>query len=128
MKLPLKAGQWPKILLAGGLLLILGQGLLQLPEVGARLYPEKFWDREVRRTQGFLQSTQENLQKEEATQEALLLIKANGFPSGPRPTDSGLLQAMKRTEANRQKFMDRITELTVMRQRLERLRDGDEKN
>jgi hypothetical protein len=129
MKFPLKA-DWPKMLLTGGLLLILGQGVLQLPEVSSRLWPEKFWGREIRRIQGFLGSTEEQVAKEEATREALLLIRASGFtyvPSGSRPTPLGLLQALKRTEARQWKFSDRVRELGVILQRLERLRDDSQR-
>lgn len=47
----LKSRRWGKILLSGGLLLILAQGVFQLSRVGSRLQTEIFWEAKLRLVQ-----------------------------------------------------------------------------
>lgn len=47
----LKSPRWRKVLLAGGLLLVLVQGLARIPEVRGRLHPGVFWELKLRLAQ-----------------------------------------------------------------------------
>ena len=46
-----KSPRWRKVLLASGLMLVLVQGLVRLPEVRGRLFPGLFWEQKLRLAQ-----------------------------------------------------------------------------
>ncbi len=114
-----------KGVLAGSLFLVLGWGLLQTPEAGIWLFPEKFWERQVRTYVGRLFVTQMYLEEDRARLEALKKAGERGFPDLPgssMPTRQGLSQALARTRAKLQSRGERQLLLQLMLQRCQNQR------
>ena len=78
----LNSERWRKILLVGGLLLIMAQGLVRVPEVGVRLFPGMFWEVKLRLTQKECLRLERSLHYIGATLEELNGPKEPGHPPG----------------------------------------------
>jgi hypothetical protein len=116
-------GQW---LLAGGLLLILVQGVILLPEVSLRFRRDRFCQEQIAEIQKELGYEGISLDRNRATADALERAMKSGFPSfppGPRPTNRGLQQALARSQATYREKEEQVLQLQFMLQRFERLRD-----
>ncbi len=78
----LNSQRWQKILLVGGLLLVMAQGLVRVPEVGGRLFPGMFWELKLRLTQQECLRVERRLNYIGATLEELNGPKEPGHPPG----------------------------------------------
>jgi hypothetical protein len=93
-----------KVLLVASLLLVFVAGFLDLPEVGRRVSPERFWGLNVLRMEWQLAKANMHLARAEATLRALRLAAERGFPhfeDVPKPGLAGLQSAVQRMEADR---------------------------
>ncbi len=77
-----KSPRWRKVLLVGGLLLVLAQGLVRVPEVGGRLFPGMFWELKLRLTQQECLRVERRLNYIGATLEEINGPKEPGHPPG----------------------------------------------
>jgi len=90
------------VLLVSSLLLVFVVGFLETPDVGLRLFPERFWNGEAQRIESRAVSAKMMLARAEATLEALRLMQKRGLPrleSAPEPDRAALESALKRAEA-----------------------------
>jgi len=87
----LNSERWRKILLLGGLLLILAQGLLRVPEVGGRLFPRMFWEQKLHLTQQECLRVEKRLEYIGATLEEINGAREPGQPGGTTGPFEGLL-------------------------------------
>ena len=88
--------------LMASLLLVFVVGFLETPDVGLRLFPERFWNGEAQRIESRAVSAKMMLARAEATLEALRLMQKRGLPrleSAPEPDRAALESALKRAEA-----------------------------
>jgi len=120
------AARWRKLLLAAGLLLVLASGLVQLPEIGPRLLPERFWSRHLFEAQESVTLAEMRLDRVDATLTALAGAEKHGLPhlqEGRRPTAAGFAAAWRRTQALRQRRWEDAQEVQEVRQQLQSLRE-----
>lgn len=80
-----KAPRWGGLLLSGGLLLVLAQGVIRLPEVEGRLFPEKRWEAKLSLVQGECHKVASNLETLSLTLLALNPDLALRLSSGVLP-------------------------------------------
>lgn len=117
--------RWRKLLLAAGLLLVLASGLVQLPEVGARLFPNRFWSEHLFWAQKSVTRAEMRLDLVDATLTALAGAEKQGLPhlqEGRLPTAAGFAAAWRRTRALRQRCWEDAQEGQEVRQQLQSLR------
>jgi len=79
----LSSPKWRKVLLTVGLLLVLVQGLLRLPEVRGRLSPGLLWEMKLRLAQHECVRVERRLKYLESTLEALSGPQTPGGPLSP---------------------------------------------
>lgn len=112
------------MLLCGGLLLVLAQGVFQLPEVESRLFPQRFWTSQIHRVQSNLIITEMHLAEAEATLEVLdrgAKVAGAGV-SGPPPKNFRAWGPVwQRVEGRCQKYREEKLQLEGMLQRYQRL-------
>jgi len=118
------AGRLIKASLIPGLLLILVVGLVGLPEVGLRVFPERYWRERLRDTRYNLMKAEMQQEKLEATQMALERGKERGFPAVPGysgPTAAGVRQCSERFQVAYRRHKEIKAELEEMAERYRRL-------
>jgi hypothetical protein len=123
----IKSTQWQKWLLPGGLVLVSVLGLVQIPEVATRLFPEHFWEAQRTRTRRHLIRAEMYLGRTEATLEAFHSARKDGVPhlSGfPPVTDLGLRRAIRKTLAAHRRYWEDRIEVEEMFERLKKLSMG----
>jgi hypothetical protein len=124
----LNAGQLTKASLTFGALLIFIAGMCGLPEVGTRVFPERYWRERLRDTQYHLMKATMQQDKLEATQMALARGKDCGFPTiipgSSGPTAAGIRQCTERFQVTRRRHQEIKAELEEMAERYRRLMDA----
>jgi hypothetical protein len=125
MTRPYQTQGWLKLLLSAGLVLILAQGLVSLPELGSSLFPQWFWDGKILHLRADLEKAESAANNARAQVEALLRLRESEktrIDGNPRPTPPGLEQALNRAEAEARRQQELVVQLTILCQRWQRQR------
>jgi hypothetical protein len=117
-----------KICLVMGLLLISFLGLAQLPEIGARFWPERFWEAQLRLVRQEYHAAELTHQRALKSLQALNAADKTDFPpgyAGGQPAKGEMDPARQSLLVTIQRSVDDQTELAELIQRLENLKAAD---